>query len=220
MKNYILIFFLLTISCLESKAQSSRPVSKLSKGFAIGYDRTSFVIKENNWRQTAYKDTLNSISTEWSGGFTLGILLKVKLNQRFCFRPKFQFSFQQRILVYNKKNEMEKVKAERIFFDFPLHFIFQKGLGKYSPYILFGSTVRFGFQAQDISEDLYAKNFDFTGDIGFGLEIKLKDCVVAPEIFYSNGFVNLKSRVNNLYNNVLNSYKGRNISFTVNFRSI
>ena len=78
---------------------------------------------------------------------------------------------------------------ERVFLDFTVHFIIQSDKGKSGIYLLLGSAVRFGLAYQEAGEKLFTRNFDFTGDIGLGLEFKGKNYCMVSELTYSRGLI-------------------------------
>lgn len=226
MAKYIGLLFILLIATKansQSKSQKKLKPQKTSKGFFIGYGNSKFQIKESDWRNTTYNDSLSSINSKGLGSFSLGILLKADFNRYFSFRTKFQLFFDKSNLVYDKKGIVEKNKVEQIFFDFPLHFTLQTGRGNIMPYALFGSTIRFGPANDELENDkIQPKRFDLTGDIGVGIEYEFKKegFVFAPEFIFSRGLVNAKGGINNLYNNVLVSLNRQSFCFVLNFRSI
>jgi hypothetical protein len=215
----ILIQSFINLAFCQIKEASS--LKKISRGYIFGYGRTKFNINENSWNQTTYKDSLNSVNSKGSSGFSLGFLLKINLSQYLSFRPKAQLSFEETNLIYNKKvNGTEKIKIEQLFLDLPLHFTIQSCKGKNMPYALLGPTIRFALGSDDPEDKLHLKKFDVSTDLGIGIELKQKQFVIAPEFIFSKGLMNMKGSINNLYNNVLDTYRKRSFYVVLNLRSL
>ena len=216
-----LVFMVAIIHSSNGQSEGKGKSGKWARGTVVGGGISRFKIKETNWRQTTYKDSLNSVKPEGSGAVTFGFLLRYQMGAMIALRTKLQLSIEGGRMIYERKTFKETIKAPNVYLDFPVHFTLHQPNKAASPYLILGSTIRFGLgNDPKVEEILPTKQFTITADLGAGIEFRQKTYIIAPEVYYSRGMTNIKGSINNLYNNVLESSRKQGFYLALNFRSL
>lgn len=209
--RFFLLFSLLSISLLS---QSGRPQNRaeyysdrIHFGFYLGINRTNFqIINVNNWRSIA-GDSLKTILSTPSTGFSLGIVSELRLQEYVTLRFLPDIAFGQRNLEYHFEGvdtfDIVK-KVESTFLDFPLDLkIRSKRFGNFAAYMLGGGKYTLDLASQKdvnnaglpLSQQVVklAKN-DWAIEVGSGVDFYLPYFKFGIELKASLGLRNMLIR--------------------------
>ena len=215
--NLLLIVFLfLSFSnpCSAQIKAESKKGKNLNKGLFFGYGISKYRIKESNWSQTTYRDSLDKVNSPNKNAQSIGFLLGYPLSSITSIRIKLGLDFIYNEVHFYRPNQLDKIKLPEIAFISPIHILISTPLQPIKPYFFTGGTFRFSLGKVDsIEGKIPTRKFDIAGDLGIGIVFKTRSFAITPELFISKGFLNLKKPRNNLYGNVVESYKKQIVFF-------
>lgn len=139
-------------------------------------------------------------------GFSMSFISEFLLMNNLSISPKLGFSFNEESL---KLDNEEIYRILPITADFALHLIIKSGKKKFSPYLVVGPSLNkpIGSKGNEWSD-----KYNFGIDIGIGTEVFFKHFIMAPELKYSYGLVDVNS------NSQFGSIKHHKISLLFNFK--
>jgi hypothetical protein len=162
-----------------------------------------------------------------NGGFNLGLLATLKLNNRFELRFNPQLMFTERNIQYTLKYkdidfgyEVTK-KVESVITTFPLQLKFNSDrIGNFRVYMLGGGKFDIDLasnaKARQADDMIKINRFDYGIEAGVGFNFYFPSFILSPEIKISNGLSNLHDRNTKLnYSRVLENIQSRMIMFTI-----
>lgn len=183
----------------------------ITYGFSIGFHRSMFVRDYSasivDWPDSVYLtnpsltplDSVHSIVPKWSIGFSLGFIINARLNENMDVRITPKVGFYEYKLEYNYLNADQHVEVEEsTVVELPLLFKY-KSARRLNTRMYFVGGFTPGFEASGTSdleenaEFLQIGKFNFSAEIGFGLDIYYPLFKFSPEIRFSKGLVNLLS---------------------------
>jgi len=177
----------------------------LSYGFLIGVHTSSYQLKYSD-RFVNDLDSLYSISPKWSGGFTLGFIVNLKIADFLDIRLLPQVSFYEHLLEYEFLDapRIEEL-VETTVVEFPLMAKYKSARrGNTRMYMIGG--VKPGIEASgkndidDVSDDnIEINTFNVSLDIGFGFDFYYPLFKFSPEIRFSKGITNMLGSSNNSF---------------------
>lgn len=223
-----LLFLILLLPTLAF-SQRARPKNyerfdqkRYTFGFMLGGNRSGFTLFEESDLLTDYG--VQSISTEWAAGAQIGPVMTMRLTKSPALRMRFipSYSFQERVLNYTFVNEkLESImNQERVIsssVDFPLMLQFRTlRVNNFAAYVLAGGQYSIDTQSQEDASQNFTDPFiklnryDYSGQLGFGLEFFRPFYKLGMEIKYQHGFRNshvkdnavIAQPINRLYNKV------------------
>lgn len=207
MKQNIITLLAIVLMIPFANAQLSNTPTSKSFGFGVlmslDYD---YVKTENsNWEALGINTDLQTLETQNKMGFSLGLIYRLQLSERFAVVPQTLLSFQDNRLNYTLENQTTHEESlEAALLAVPLHFVFTDVKGeKYNPAITIGG--RYTYDISDKNEDalLNVKKHDFAVDLGVGLEVKMKKFAMKPQLMYTFGLANLKDGNATIYNQAI-----------------
>ncbi|MER3463244.1 MAG: porin [Chitinophagaceae bacterium] len=173
------------------------------------------------------QDTIYTAEPLNSGGFQLGLLATIRLNNRFEFRFNPLLMFTERNLQYRLKYKdpidgfdvTKKVESVIVSFPFQVKFNSDR-IGNFRVYMLGGvkADIDLASNATARKADDMVKigRYDFGVETGVGFNFYYPSFILSPEIKISNGFNNLHARDANLkYSNVFDRMQSRMIVFSI-----
>ncbi len=182
----------------------------LSWGFSFSYVASDFKItKKPNWRSpffdkgtgTYITDSVNSISSKSTPGFSIGFIARYTLTEHFEVRSTPSLVFADRNLTYTYANpDQNQVKQiQTTSFEIPLSFkIKSDRLGDFRAYILGGVKYQMaiGTKKNEANLDPLDKTVKNVGgfssyEAGLGCDIYFEYFKLSPQIKISNSFGNL-----------------------------
>ncbi len=187
----------------------------ITYGFSIGFHNSSFIRDYSSsivdWPDSVYLsnpdliplDSVHSIVPKWSIGFSLGFILNARLNEYWDVRITPKVGFYEYKLEYNYLNADQLVEVEEsTVVELPILFKY-KSQRRTNTRMYFVGGFTPGFEASGTSdleenaEFLQVKRFNFSAEIGFGLDLYYPLFKFSPEIRFSKGLVNLLSEKEN-----------------------
>jgi|CXWL01.1.fsa_nt_gi hypothetical protein len=220
----------------ESLVKTKRKDSpKLKPGIMLGagLSMPAITYTKEEWRQgnINYNDSLFNITASAGEKFDLGITGYLSLGKSIAVRPAVQFVFEGGEIVYERKNPAgapfsQRKKTERIAVNIPVPFIIRFSQKNIDPFLSIGPAISFSLNQYNGSEatplQIPMKSFDFLGEAGFGIDIRLKKSglLLSPELRYSHGFNNIKGTGNSLYLNTFSSLKKNAFTFSFYLRKM
>lgn len=174
----------------------------LHYGFVIGTHFSSMGLQYNENFTDRRMDTLHSIMPKNTFGFSLGLIVNLRLNQFFDLRLLPEVSFYEHHITYNYINESQHNELiESTFVEFPLLVKYKSERRKNTRMYLVGG-IEPGIEAtgskdpQLMEDKLIIEDANMSISVGVGLDIYYPLFKFSPEIRYSHGITNLLSPVN------------------------
>ncbi len=186
-------------------------------GISIGVNQNNYIIKKTNWMQPPinYNDSLNSISSNSSIGFNLGISYYLTLTKNILLRPTYIMALPSTgKLTFERKSASKTLDLRSISFTFSVPVNFKISTKGFNPYLTIGPGFSFLTQNDDAKQQVEFKTFNLFGQIGFGGEVPFKYFKIKPELLYSIGFSDMRKRKDNIYNNTISNLLQQNFSLT------
>lgn len=191
-------------------------------GFLVGIHSSKFVIQYAELFTTPDLDTVHSIVPGNLGGFKLGFLSNMKINNYLHFRSSITVGFYEYDLVYRfTDNTSRRELKDAVAVEFPL-LLKYKSLrrGNLAAYLLGGITPSFEAGSRSSREDVVEKleldSWNMAFEIGGGFDMYYPLFKFSPEIRYSYGLRNLLTEKNDLSIG-LNRLATQNLSIFVTF---
>ena len=204
MKNPIYILLLISLCCFvilkECYGQKSK-VQNLPKydhqwihfGFTLGINNADFIIHPSP--DIKKLDSVYVVESQAQKGFNLGIVSNLRLGYYFDLRFIPALSFSQRKLEYtltgkNLKPVLIIKNVESTFLEFPLSVKYKSvRVNNGRAYVMGGAKFSIDLASQeDVEEDIVKlKKYDYSYEIGFGLDFYLQYFKFSPEIKLSFG---------------------------------
>ncbi|KAF0200775.1 MAG: hypothetical protein FD170_3227 [Bacteroidetes bacterium] len=178
--------------------------SKLRFGFNVG----------TNYSLLLSKETLPDNSKIYNGiGAKVGVFMDYSISKNLLFSPKAELALNNSgIETTNNENSIITYQVLPVSLEIMTHFVYKSGDGKIIPYFLVGPNFRLPLKNKSKSSAEFKNKPDFAIDFGVGLENKLKFFILAPEIRYSLGLLNINE------NPIFQTLNYHNISLVLNFK--
>jgi hypothetical protein len=199
-------------------------------GFALGFNKPGFYLeKKSSYIFT--DDSLQSLLVNSNGGFTLGVVTSLNINQNFKIRFVLpSLSFQESELVYTYFQQEPKEKSlNTVYLDFPVLLKFRTNrIKNFAVYGIVGLRYGINMQSQievsnegDVEEEqiIILKKYDFGSEIGGGVDLFLEYFKLGIELKLGSGMRNIhytKVGEETKFDNAIESLKSRvwTLSFT------
>lgn len=203
-RTKVILFFLLVISCrvhAQRNVEMNNPNYDdrfLSYGFLIGLHTTTYQLKYSEAFTTPALDSTYSISPSWSGGFSLGFIVNLRMSEFLDVRLLPKVSFYEHRLEYIQLDapKIDEL-VETTVVEMPLMLKYKsERRGNFRMYMVGG--IKPGFEASgkndvdEISkENLDIRAFNLSLDAGFGIDMYYPLFKFSPEIRFSRGITNM-----------------------------
>ena len=183
---------------------------KLSYGFVIGIHSSAYQVNYSDKFVTPKFDTLHSVMTPYSPGFSLGFLANLKLYDLLDFRIMPQASFFTHKLIYNYTNDTRKeLLIETTMVEFPILMKYKsQRRGNVRMYMVGGITPGFELSSKNgdssisSSLEIYHSNVSLVGGLGFDFYFPLFK--LSQEIRFSQGISNILGPTPSAYKDPIN----------------
>jgi Outer membrane protein beta-barrel domain len=179
---------------------------KITYGFSIGLHTTAYQIKYNdNFLNTPY-DTVHSIQTSFSPGFSLGFLVNLRFNDQLDLRlmPKASFYEHRLHFNYTTRGREDVLLLETTMVELPLLLKYKsQRRGNVRMYVVGGIAP--GFEARNRGDfqsniaRLEVKKGNLSIDLGLGWDLYFAYFKLSPELRFSKGITNLLTGGNPFY---------------------
>jgi len=237
MRKYLLLFtILISFETLFSQSPNlgdfdDKPVHF---GFALGFNQPGFYLEKKS-SHVFLDDSLQSLLVSSKGGFTLGVITSLNINQNFKIRfvlPSLSFQESEMIYTYLNPTNFQQtvyVKPLRpVYLDFPVLLKFRTNrINNFAVYGIVG--LRYGIDMSsnidvnnsiDVEDQIIKlKKHDFGSEIGGGIDLFLEYFKLAIELKLGSGMRNIhytKAGEETKFDNAIESLKSRvwTLSFT------
>lgn len=224
---FLALLFTISISSIAQKQlyQEDHDSKPFYFGISLGISKASF--KTDLHPSFLEQDSIMVAEPLNNGGFNLGLLATMHLNNRFELRFNPQLMFMERNIFYKLKYkdidygyEVNK-KVESVITSFPLQIKFNSDrIGNFRVYMLGGGKVDIDLasnaKARKADDMIKINRFDYGIEAGVGFNFYFPSFILSPEVKISNGLSNLHDRNVNLnYSRVLEAIQSRMIVFTI-----
>jgi hypothetical protein len=209
MRKYLLLFTILTsFGTLFSQSPNlgdfdDKPVHF---GFALGFNQPGFYLEKSS-SYDFFDDSLQSLLVSSKGGFTLGVITSLNINENFKIRfvlPSLSFQESEMEYTYLNPSNLQStvyVKSLRpVYLDFPVLLKFRTNrINNYAVYGIVG--LRYGIDMSsnidvnnsiDLEDQVIKLNkHDFGSEIGGGVDLFLEYFKLGIELKLGSGMRNM-----------------------------
>jgi len=191
---------------------------KITYGFSIGIHSSAYQLKYADSFVTPTYDTVSSIQPSFSGGFSLGFLVNLRLDDQLDLRLMPKAGFYEHKLHYYFTDRSEKFQlVETTMVEFPLLLKYKsQRRGNVRMYVMGGLTPSFEARNKGDLESVVSRieiqkgNLSFDSGLGFDFYFPLFK--FSQEIRFSKGLVNILSGNNSVYTAPIKSLNTNTIS--------
>ena len=207
-KNFLLLIILLSFKTFLSQTQNlvyfdDKPVHF---GFALGFNQPGFYLEKKS-SYDFFDDSLQSLLVNSKGGFTLGVITSLNINENFKIRfvlPSLSFQESEMEYTYLNPSNLQPtvyVKSLRpVYLDFPVLLKFRTNrINNYAVYGIVG--LRYGIDMSsnidvnnsiDLEDQVIKLNkHDFGSEIGGGVDLFLEYFKLGIELKLGSGMRNM-----------------------------
>lgn len=191
---------------------------KISYGFMIGIHTSMYETRYSELFVTQSFDTVHSVQGQFTGGFSLGFLVNLRLHEMLDLRilPKAGF-YNHKVTYYYTDNTSRQQLVETTMVEFPVLLKYKSmRRGNVRMYMIGGFTP--GFEAsgkndaETTQETISIGTFNLTLDAGIGFDFYFPLFKLSQEIRFSRGLVNMLGSESSIYNLPLQSIQTNTIS--------
>ncbi|MEZ4971664.1 MAG: porin family protein [Cyclobacteriaceae bacterium] len=170
---------------------------KISYGFMIGIHTSAYQVKYSDQFVTQAFDTVHSVLTPFSPGFSLGFLVNLRLNSDLDLRIMPKAGFYDHKLQYNYTDESSQTQlTETTMVEFPILLKYKSmRRGNVRMYMIGGFTPSIEASGkndiQATTDVLDIKKTNLTIDAGIGFDFYFPLFKFSQEIRFSRGLSNM-----------------------------
>jgi len=180
---------------------AAHDTKKFYFGITVGYNSSSYKITHDEW--FIDHDTITEITPLWKPGIQLGIMGNMRLSSFIDVRTIPSFVLREKAVRYRLKDIANPTKdtfrtsaLESVLFHWPFEFKFKSDRqNNFRFYAVLGGKVDYDFNSSVTrrrkEELLYVKPWDLGANAGLGFEFYFPNFILAPEIKFSQGLVNI-----------------------------
>jgi hypothetical protein len=191
---------------------------KISYGFVIGLHTSAYQVKYSDQFVTQNFDTVHSVMAPFSGGFSLGFLVNLRLNEVLDLRLMPKAGFYDHKLEYNYTDKtQQKQLNETTLLEFPMLLKYKSmRRGNVRMYVLGGMTPGFELSGkndvQSSMANLDIKKTNLSLDTGIGFDFYFPLFKFSQEIRFSKGISNMLGSDPSVYKDPLKRLNTNTIS--------
>jgi len=170
-------------------------------GISIGFNTSQYKITHDKW--FIDNDSITEITPLWKPGLQIGIMGNMRLNSFIDIRTIPSFVIREKAVRFRLKNRFKPEEDsmlttgfESILFHWPFEFKFKSDRqNNFRFYALAGGKVDYDFNSsvnkRKRDDLLIVKPWDFGINMGLGFEFYFPNFILAPEIKFSQGLINI-----------------------------
>ena len=195
----------------------------LSYGFSLGFHSSAFQLSYSD-AFVDKLDSVHSIQSTASIGFSLGFIVNAGLTEFLDVRVTPKVGFYEYRLEYNYLNAPQRVEVEEsTVVELPILFKYKSVRRQNSRlYIIGGFNPAFEASGtSDLEENknlLQIKRFNITAEVGFGLDLYYPLFKFSPELRFSKGLTNILSDQKNDLSEGIDRLNTNVIAFYLHFQ--
>jgi hypothetical protein len=193
----------------------------LHYGFTIGANTTRFKMVYSPYYLLAKNDSIYSIQSKNSAGFSLGFIVNLRLHRQWDLRLLLTVAFYDRTVTYNFKYSQSAQTAQSTFIEIPLLLKYKSQRRRNTRMYMIGGLkggIEAGAKKKDKKEtQLRTQNSDLAIDFGVGFDIYYPLFKFSPEIRFSKGIPNMLINDPNPYARSLSRLSTNTVSLYFHF---
>tara|TARA_B110001450_G_scaffold104354_1_gene98849 strand:+ start:3425 stop:4135 length:711 start_codon:yes stop_codon:yes gene_type:complete len=233
MKNIILFFlfqFWLNICFGQTSNLGNFDDKPFHFGFSLGFNQPGFYLEKKS-SHIFIDDSLQSLLVNSNGGFTLGVVTSLNINQNFKIRfvlPSLSFQESELVYTYFQQSTSKRKPLTPVYLDFPVLLKFRTNrINNFAVYGIVGLRYGIDMSSQtdvnnSIDEEeqiIKLKKYDFGSEIGGGIDLFLEYFKLGIELKLGSGMRNLLYTIpgeETKFDNAIESLRSRvwTLSFT------
>jgi len=191
---------------------------KISYGFMIGLHTSMYEIKYSEAFVTQSFDTVHSVQGSFTGGFSLGFLVNLRLHEMLDLRilPKAGF-YNHKLTYYYTDRTSRQQNVETTMVELPILLKYKSmRRGNVRMYMVGGFTPAIEASgkndAETTQESISINRFNLSLDAGLGFDFYFPLFKLSQEIRFSRGIVNMLGSDPSIYNQPLQYLNTNTIS--------
>lgn len=211
-RHKVILILALTFCSLVTVAQQKRWVQrnnpnyddrKITYGFLMALHSSMYQVNYSDIFISQSFDTLHSVNSSWTSGFTLGFIVNYRLGDFFDLRLTPQVAFYENKVRYQFTNEgFEDARVETTMVEFPVLLKYKsERRGNIRMYMIGG--VKPAFEASgkkdNTKEELEVIETNLSLEAGFGFDLYYPLFKFSPEIRFSRGIIDILGNRSNDY---------------------
>ena len=211
-RHKVILVLALTVCSLMTVAQQKRWVQrnnpnyddrKLTYGFLIALHSSTYQVNYSDVFISQSFDTLHSVNSSWTSGFSLGFIVNYRLGEFFDLRLTPSVAFYENKVRYQFTNEgFEDARVETTMVEFPVLLKYKsERRGNIRMYMIGG--VKPAFEASGKKDNTKAEleviGTNLSLDAGFGFDLYYPLFKFSPEIRFSRGIIDILGNRTNQY---------------------
>lgn len=191
---------------------------KISYGFMIGLHTSAYQTQYSDKFVTQDLDTVHSVMTPFSPGFSLGFLVNLRFNDNLDLRLMPKAGFYDHKVEYNYTDETRLTQlVETTMVEFPLLLKYKSARrGNVRMYMVGGFTPAIEASGKNdiesTTETLEIRNSNLSIDAGLGFDFYFPLFKLSQEIRFSRGLVNMLGDGTNRFSEPLRRINTNTIS--------
>jgi len=208
----IVFLFALLFCALISEAQQKRWVQrnnpnyddkKLTYGFLIGLHTSIYQLNYSDVFVSQQFDTLFSVNSSWTSGFSLGFIVNYRLSEFVDLRLTPEVAFYEQKVRYQFTDEtFEDALVESTMVEFPILLKYKSARrGNIRMYMIGG--LKPGIEASGKKDktkaELEVKSMNLSLEAGFGFDLYYPLFKFSPELRFSRGIIDVLGNRNNAF---------------------
>lgn len=213
LRRHKVIFILaLTLCSLATAAQEKRWVQrnnpnyddrKLTYGFLIALHSSIYQVNYSDVFISQSFDTLHSVNSSWTSGFSLGFIVNYRLSEFFDLRMTPAVAFYENKVRYQFTNEgFEDARVETTMVEFPVLLKYKsERRGNIRMYMIGGikPAIEASGKKENTKEELEVIGTNLSLEAGFGFDLYYPLFKFSPEIRFSRGIIDILGNTTNAY---------------------
>lgn len=211
-RHKVILVLVLTFCSLVNVAQEKRWVQrnnpnydnrKLTYGFLIALHSSTYQVNYSDVFISQSFDTLHSVNSSWTSGFSLGFIVNYRLSEFFDLRLTPAVAFYENKVRYQFTNEgFEDARVETTMVEFPVLLKYKsERRGNIRMYMIGG--VKPAFEASGKKDNTKAEleviGTNLSLEAGFGFDLYYPLFKFSPEIRFSRGIIDILGNRTNEY---------------------
>lgn len=211
-RHKVILILALVFSALVTMAQEKRWVQrnnpnydnrKLTYGFLIGLHSSIYQINYSDQFITQSFDTVHSVNSSWTSGFTLGFIVNYRLNEFLDLRLTPEVAFYEQKVRYQFTNEaFEDARVESTMVEFPVLLKYKsERRGNIRMYMIGGvkPAIEASGKKDNTKAELEMIGSNLSLEAGFGFDLYYPLFKFSPEIRFSRGVIDILGNQTNAY---------------------
>jgi len=211
-RHKVILILALAFCSLATEAQEKRWVQrnnpnydnrKLTYGFLIGLHSSIYQINYSDQFITQSFDTVHSVNSSWTSGFTLGFIVNYRLNEFLDLRLTPEVAFYEQKVRYQFTNEaFEDARVESTMVEFPVLLKYKsERRGNIRMYMIGGikPAIEASGKKDNTKAELEVIGSNLSLEAGFGFDLYYPLFKFSPEIRFSRGVIDILGNQTNAY---------------------